>query len=117
MSDASSGRALRIGAAFLCAVLGLLAARAHFASADAAPTGAGPAGEAPVCSAGAGPADFDATVTAAMEAARQEQAASGADADSGWVVLNNRGYNYGPAPGPRIDAQLFAGEQASAGRP
>jgi hypothetical protein len=73
MSDVASSRALRVGAACILGVLGLLAARAHFASADAAQPG----------------------VT---------------------VVLNNRGYNYGPPPAPRIDAQLFAGEQAGAGQ-
>ena len=115
MSDAVNSRALRIGAACLFAVLGLLVARAHFVSANAARDGA--AAEAPQCGASGGPEAFDATVAEAMERVRQEHEQAGAGADSGWVVLNNRGYNYGPAPGPRVDSQLFAGEQAGAAQP
>jgi hypothetical protein len=116
MSDVASSRALRVGAACILGVLGLLAARAHFASADAAQPGATTAAESAQCGAAAGAEAFDATVAEAMEQVRREQAAAGPDADSGWVVLNNRGYNYGPPPAPRIDAQLFAGEQAGAGQ-
>ena len=38
--------------------------------------------------------------------ARLEPRLRGAADDSGGVVLNNRGYNYGPAPGPQLDALL-----------
>ena len=96
MAHTTSPRALRIGSACLLAVLALLVARAQFASAGAA--GApGAAANAGQCGGGGSPAQaMDAAVAEAMEAGPPGR---GDSADSGWVVLNNRGYNYGPPPG------------------
>src|SRR5262245_42198161 len=104
MDHAINARAARIGAACLLAVLALLLARAPLASAGA------PA-DLPQDAASCGPrespvAAMDAAVAEAMERTREEQGAAEAD-PSGWVVLNNRGYNYGPPHQVRIDPDVF----------
>jgi hypothetical protein len=53
---------------------------------------------------------MDAALADAKEQARQEQAASGQPGDAGWVVLNNRGYNYGTGPDIAVDMRLFEHE-------
>ena len=107
MSQKANRVALRISAACLCAVLALVVARAHFAgeSQDAAPA------TASQCGGGSSPEAMEAALADAKEQARQERAASGQPDDSGWVVLNNRGYNYGPGPDVRVDLRLFQHEQ------
>jgi hypothetical protein len=106
MSKNSNRIALRISAACLFAVLALVVARAHQADEpqDAAPAAASQ------CGGGSSPEAMDAALADARDQARQEQAASGQDG-SGWVVLNNRGYNYGPAPDVRVDLRLFQHER------
>jgi hypothetical protein len=55
-----------------------------------------------------GQAGGDAEAQAFLAQLRQEQAARGeSDAQRGIVVLNNRGFNYGPPPGFQLD-QLHA---------
>jgi hypothetical protein len=105
MSQNSNRVAMRISVACLCAVLALVVARAHWAG---EPQNAAPA--AASCGGGSSPEAMEAALEDAKEQARQEQAASGQD-DAGWVVLNNRGYNYGTAPDVRVDLRLFQHEQ------
>jgi len=106
MSQNSNRVALRISAACLFAVLALVVARAHWAG---EPQAAAPAA-ASQCGGGSSPEAMAAALEDAKEQARQEQAASGRD-DSGWVVLNNRGYNYGAGPDVAVDLRLFQQEQ------
>jgi hypothetical protein len=106
MSEMTNRVTLRISAACLLAVLALVVARAHQAG---EPQGDTPAA-ASQCGGGSSPEAMDAALADAKDQARQEQAASGQD-DSGWVVLNNRGYNYGPGPDVRVDLRLFQHEQ------
>jgi len=108
MSQNSNRVALRISAACLLAVLALVVARARWAGESQA---AAPA--AAQCGGGSSPEAMDAAVEDAKEQARQERAASGQE-DSDWVVLNNRGYNYGTAPDVRVDLRLFQHEQPAA---
>ncbi|HXK23926.1 MAG TPA: hypothetical protein VMS55_14755 [Myxococcota bacterium] len=110
MSQNSNRVALRIGAACLLAVIALLVARAHQAG---EPKTEGAAAEASQCGGGSSPEAMSAALEDAKEQARQQQGASGAD-DSGWVVLNNRGYNYGTGPDVAFDMRLFEHEQRPA---
>ncbi len=99
----------RITAACLLAgvaLLAALAARSPWASAQASEPGQALASEdAAQCRAAAAPS-ADAEIVALMQqdlrAAQRQPAAPGSD----FVVLNNRGYNYGPPPGVRFDALL-----------
>jgi hypothetical protein len=56
----------------------------------------------PQCSADQPPA-ADAEIEALLEKLRQEQMARMPEAADGPIVLNGRGYNYGPAPGIELD--------------
>jgi hypothetical protein len=106
MDHATKASAARIGAACLLAVFGLLVMRVGWAPAGAA-DGASP--EAATCEANrvANPAaDMELTLAQMMERALLEHAEPAVD-PSGWVVLNNRGYNYGPPHPVRIDPELF----------
>lgn len=116
MSNATNARALGIGAACLLAVLALLAARAPWASAGAPdPDGAGSAADAASC----GPSPHESLDSAMDRAMENIRAAgrSGTQAETGFVVLNNRGYNYGPPPGVQLDAHLFEREAAGSALP
>ncbi|HVN37268.1 MAG TPA: hypothetical protein VMW19_03725 [Myxococcota bacterium] len=110
MRQISNRAALRISAACLFAVLALVVARAHWAG-ESQPEPAA----ASQCGGGGGstPEAMDAALADAKEQALQQQAASG-QGDSGWVVLNNRGYNYGAAPDVAFDLRLFEQEQRPA---
>lgn len=98
-------RARWLGGAFLLATLGalvLLAARTPGASADAA----GGTAEAPICDAGdAHAVDTNGQIADVLQQTRIQLEQSGAS-DGETIVLNNRGYNYGPAPGVEFDALL-----------
>jgi hypothetical protein len=100
MSDTRK-RAQWIGGACLLVALALVAVRAPWAGAEPAASA-----DAPSCGAGSKgsvDAQVQTLMSETMRDLSQQQAAGAAD-DSGWVVLNNRGYNYGPAPGPQFDA-------------
>jgi hypothetical protein len=115
MDLATKARAAQIGAACLLAVFALLVMRVSWAPADARHA-ASP--EAAMCEGNrlASPAaDMELTLAQMMERARQEHAEAAVD-PSGWVVLNNRGYNYGPPHPVRIDPELFV-EPSPAGAP
>ena len=118
MDQATNARALGIGAACLLAVFALLVMRAPWASAGGADASAATPQEAAATCGGAqleNPVEaMDIAVAEAMEETRRKQAETEAD-PSGWVVLNNRGYNYGPPHPVRIDADIFRqGEPAAA---
>lgn len=102
--NAQSKRAQWIGAACLAAVLALVLAREPWARAGEPPGAATP--DAPQCGGNRGSVDTQVQQLMAgeMEGLRAEQGQAGQDDSSGWVVLNNRGYNYGPAAGPQFDA-------------
>jgi len=105
MSRTTSRCFTAAGILAVAALLAGLAARPPWASAQA--------GEAPgsADAAQCGPAEApsaDAEIAALMQQdlrAAQQQAAGSLEG-SGVVVLNNRGYNYGPPPGVRLDALL-----------
>jgi hypothetical protein len=104
MGDARSRRAQWIGGACLLAVAGLVAVRGTSAGESTAP-----APDAPQCGASAEAsvdAQVDVLMSRAMQDLREQREAAGLPAESDWVVLNNRGFNYGPPPGPRFDALL-----------
>ena len=108
-----NARAPWIGAACLLAVVAVLVARAPWASAGAADEVSQAQPEAAVCGGEAARNAVGAmqiAVEETMEQMRKEQAQAEAD-PSAWVVLNNRGYNYGPPHPVRIDPDLFLGEQ------
>jgi hypothetical protein len=116
MNHATNSRALRVGAVCLLAVLALLLLRAPWVSAGAAPGEEGGAEEAGTC--GAGPTTtMDQAMAEAMARVREAKGQPGTDAESGYVVLNNRGYNYGPPPGVQLDAHLFEREGAGQRQP
>lgn len=106
MDHSTHSRAPRIGAACLLAVFALLVARAHWASAGGA--GEASANDAATCGGSRmNPVEaMQIAVDEAMEQTRRDQATAAAD-PSGWVVLNNRGYNYGPPNPIRLDPELF----------
>ena len=108
MPQISNRAALRISVACLLAVLALVVARAHYAG-ESQPEPA----MASQCGSASTPEAMDAALEDAKEQARQQQAASG-QGDSGLVVLNNRGYNYGAAPDVAFDLRLFEQEQRPA---
>jgi hypothetical protein len=107
MRQISNRALMSISAVCLLAVLAIVVARAPWAGERQ--QGAAPA-EASQCGAGSSPEAMDAALADAQEQARQQLAASGQD-DSGWVVLNNRGYNYGSGPDIRVDLRLFEQER------
>jgi hypothetical protein len=117
MDHATRTRALGIGAACLLAVFALLVMRAPWATAGAAADAAGTPAEAATCGGSQleSPAEaMDIAVAETMEETRRKQAEAEAD-PSGWVVLNNRGYNYGPPHPVRIDPDIFLqGDPAAA---
>ena len=107
MDPATHARASWVAAAGLLAVLALVVMRGTWASAGASEIGA--AQEAATCGGSrlANPAAaMEIAVAEAMEETRRQQAEAAAD-PSAWVVLNNRGYNYGPPHPVRIDADVF----------
>lgn len=112
MDHATNTRALRIGGACLLAVLALLVVRAPWASAGSGDPAADAQPEAATCgdSALGNPVEaMQIAVAETMELTRREQAEAGLD-PSAWVVLNNRGYNYGPPHPVRIDPEIFLEE-------
>jgi hypothetical protein len=111
MRQISNRAVMSISAACLLAVLALVVARAPWAG---EPQAGAPA-EASQCGGGSSPEAMDAALADAKDQARQQLAASG-QGDSGWVVLNNRGYNYGAGPDIRVDMRLFE-QEAQAGTP
>jgi len=115
MSNATNAHALRIGTACLLAVLALLATRAPWASANA-PQGDATSADADQCGP-SGDVTLDTAMSEAMEQIRQTRGRAGAEAESEYVVLNNRGYNYGPPPGVRFDAHLFERESVGSAQP
>jgi hypothetical protein len=114
MDPTTNARARWLASACLLAVFGLLVARAPWASAGAADAGA-QAPDAATCEGGPAAAvnavtGMQIAVEETMQRMREEQAQVEAD-PSGWVVLNNRGYNYGPPHPVGIDPELFLGAQ------
>lgn len=116
MDPATNTRALRIGAACLLAVFALLVMRAPWASAGAGDP-ADEQAEAATCGSGLEnpAAEMELTVAEIMEQTRREQAEAEVD-PSAWVVLNNRGYNYGPPHPVRIDPEIFLEEGSAEAR-
>jgi hypothetical protein len=103
----------RMGAASLVVGIALLAAlaiRSPWASAQTAVEDAQPSADAAQC--GGGPAVFASPDTEILTLMQQDLANVQPETDPGsdYVVLNNRGYNYGPPPGVRFDALIPAGE-------
>lgn len=64
----------------------------------------------PQCSANQ-PPRADAEVEALLAKLRQEQTARMAERGEGIIVLNGRGYNYGPPPGIELDRIEAEGKQ------
>ena len=88
---------LALGASIALASPGVNAVRAE---AEGPVAQAAPGGQ---CSASGPAASIDAEIEAAIEQLRLQQADQNAS-DSDLVVLNNRGYNYGPPRGIQLDA-------------
>jgi hypothetical protein len=110
MDHATNARALRIGAACLLAVFALLVMRAPWASAGSGDPADEQLEGATCDSALENPVEaMQIAVAETMEQTRREQAEAGLD-PSAWVVLNNRGYNYGPPHPVRIDPEIFLEE-------
>lgn len=108
MSRAMSWRITAAGLLVGAILLAVLAARPPWASAQASQAGELPATQdAAQC----GPSETpsaDAEILALMQQdlLAAQQRPPGPVGGSGAVVLNNRGYNYGPPPGVRFDALL-----------
>jgi hypothetical protein len=58
------------------------------------------------------PQDTRAAISELMQDIKEQKARENPDAGSEWVVLNNRGYNYGPPP--EVDIDPFVGPRAPA---
>jgi hypothetical protein len=110
MQTTTEVRARWLGGAFLCATLmGLvmLASRSPVASAaDADPA----VDAALLCEADAHAVDANAEIDQMLQDVRMRLEQEGA-VDGEAIVLNNRGYNYGPTPSVRIDS--FLAERAT----
>jgi hypothetical protein len=99
-------RASWIAAAFLLLTLGSLVALAARAPSAAASDAQVAMQEGLTCQMDAPSEPLAPSVDALMQQVIEQRVRSGEDQPGDYVVLNNRGYNYGPAPGIDFDALM-----------